>query len=190
MSYFGPRVPSYILKHLIEREAQTFRAYLGVGIDDPVDAFEVANWLGIDVENLQNLSYLDKDICQFLLQNDHWSGLTCHLPNGRIVAILNPSHSMRRRQATLMEEVAHIHLRHSPSSITIDSSTGLMKRAYDRLQEQEAYWFGSATLVPKQGLKALYEHGYTRDDVAEHYGVSRDLVAFRTNLHGLAKRAK
>jgi hypothetical protein len=187
MTYFVPTIPTYKLKHLIEREAQGFRAYLGLRPDEPVDSIEIADWLGIDVTYSDDLVRLSAATRQALVgeHSTQWSGLTCHFPNGIIVTILNPSHSPRRRQATLMEEVAHIHLHHAPSQIATDSMTGLMARTYDARTEMEAYWFGSATLAPKCGLLALYKQGFTPMEIADHYRVSPELITFRTNLCGL-----
>jgi len=89
-----------------------------------------------------------------------------------------------------MEEIAHVHLDHKPSVIALDETTGLLKRTYDRRQEEEAYLFGSAVLVPKGGLQALYKQGCAPDSVATHYGVSHELIVYRTNLHGMKKLVK
>jgi len=189
MTYFPASAPLYILKHLVEREAQRFRAYLGIAADDPVDGYEVAEWMGVDVRYPDGLSYLLDDARRALVHeySDEWSGMTFHLPDGIVVVVLNPTHSPRRRHATLMEEVGHLHLAHKPTTLAADVATGAMRRTYHKRLEQEAYWFGGAVLAPKGGLHMIYKRGGTIDEAADHYGVSTDLVRFRSNLHGLQK---
>ncbi len=191
MPHFDASLPQYILKHHIEREAQAFRCYLGLDADAPVDAVQIAEWLGIDVRYPGDLRYLSHEAHDALIgeHRSQWSGITYHLPGGIIVAVLNPQHSQSRQQATLMEEVAHVHLGHAPSALKIEPQTGSMTRTYDKRCEQEAYWFGSAVLVPKSGLRQLYGLGYTPAAAAAHFGVSDALVTFRTNLCGLGKLA-
>jgi hypothetical protein len=191
MPYFAPSIPPYKLTHLLEREAQRFRAHLGVGPDEPVDAFEVADWFGMEVRYPDELCCLPDATRAALVQQSRteWSGMTFHLPNGIIVTVLNPAHSPRRWQATLMEEVAHVYLGHAPSTIVMDPLSSLLTRTCDKRAEMEAYRFGSAMLVPKCGLIALYKQGYRPMDIANHYGVSYDLVTFRTNLCKLRRLA-
>jgi len=191
MPYFAPAIPLFKLKHLIEREAQRLRVYLGLGPDEPIDAVEVADWLGIEVRYPTGLRDLPEESRKILLgtMRMKWSGLTIHLPNREIIVVLNPTHSKRRRQATLMEEVAHVHLGHEPSTITVDPMTGLMRRSYDKRTETEAYRLGSSMLVPKCGLLALCAQGFSAAAVAEHYCVSPELALFRINLCGLGQRA-
>lgn len=189
MAYFPETIPPYKLKHLIEREAQKFRSYLAFGPAEPVDAFEVARLLGVEIVYPDDLVRLPPALRQLLLGKDRyrWSGVTFYLPGKGEYVLLNPTHSDRRIPATLMEEIAHVHLNHTPSVLQIDAASGLMARTYDRCQEREAYWFGSATLVPKCGLKDVYVQRYSIEDAARHYGVSTELIVFRTNLHGLRK---
>lgn len=192
MAHFSPAIPRYILKHLIEREAQKFRTYLGFSPDDPVDAFEIANLLGVEVVYPDTIRQLRPITRQLLLgtDRDNWSGVTYYIPGKGEYVLLNPTHSDRRTPATLMEELAHIHLAHVPSLLHRDPTTGLTTRTYDSDQEWEAYMFGIATLVPKRGLKDLYVNGFSIDDAARYYGVSPDLITLRTNLHGLRNYVK
>src|SRR5438046_619742 len=50
-----------------------------------------------------------------------------------------------------MEAVAHGHLDHAPSSLTVDLQTDLTLRTDDRQSERERHWFGSAVLVSTCG---------------------------------------
>jgi hypothetical protein len=191
VTFFPRGAPLYILKHLVEREAQNLRAYLGLAPGEPIDPFEVAEWLGLEVQCLSELTHVPRDVIDLLLGESatHWSGMTFHLPDALVITIMNPTHSPGRQAATLMEEVAHLHLGHAPSTVAADGTTGLVRRSYDRRVEEEAYLFGSAMLVPKVGLRDTYASGYSRVDAARYYGVSLPLINYRTNLHGLRKLA-
>src|SRR5579859_6260752 len=191
MTHFPLGTPPYILKHLVEREAQNFRTYLGFDEVEPLDALEVAELLGLDVRDPAKLLLLDASTRAALATRDRdkWSGMTFYLPNGDVVTVLNPTHSRARRNATLLEEVSHVHLRHASSALAVDPRTGLLTRSYDPLTEREAYWFGTAVLVPKLGLKQLYGRGLDLVAAARHYDVSLDLVRMRSQLHGLPRRA-
>jgi hypothetical protein len=187
VSIFPPAAPHYILKHLVEKEARRLRAYLGLDAGGPVDPLEIAGMLGIEVVSPAALCQLSPETLRFLVGDAAraWSGLGCHLPDGTVVVVLNPVHSERRRRATLMEEIGHVHLRHRPSAITRHTPTGLLRRSYDRRQEEEAYLLGSAILVPKAELRSLLAAGWSLDAAADHYRVSEELVRFRANLHQL-----
>jgi hypothetical protein len=189
VSYFPQNVPSYKLKHLVERKAQEIRAYLGFSPEEPIDPFDVAEMLGLDVVQLVDVPRLPPDVATVLLgaHRDKWSGMTFYLPNGFTVVVLNSTNSPRRQAATLMEEVAHDQLHHAPSIVAVDAASGLTQRSCDRRIESEAYGVGSAILAPKVGLRAAYQRGLSMMGAADHFGASVDLIRYRSNLHGLSK---
>jgi hypothetical protein len=82
-----------------------------------------------------------------------------------------------------MEELVHIDLQHPPSQIM--RSGGLAMRSYNKTNETQAYWIGTAALVTRQRLQLAEQDGATREVLAKECGVSRDLVKFREQVTGI-----
>jgi len=133
---------------------------------------------------LENFSEADR---RHLLQtaSDSWSGgvYPKPLPNGKLVCIINPSHHRRRNRITLMEEVVHIHRRHTPSGLR-DVMPGLRLREYHADQEEEAYGVGAATLLPWAQFYHVLDAGIEVPDVAERFDVTEALVEYRIKITG------
>ena len=114
---------------------------------------------------------------------ESWSAGSIHLPQGGVAILLNPTHSQTRKYATLMEELAHIHLDHSPSQLIIVN--GMAVRSFKKTQETQAYWVGSAALVPLAVLQDAQLNQVSRMEVAHSCKVSQALVGFRENVTGI-----
>ena len=181
----------------------------------------------IDFESIEGLS----DETRSHLLGDgakEWSGGACSrpLPNGWRLVILNPAHGKHRNRATLMEEVSHVFLGHTPNRLAIVKSdslspwerdgererslaakrkkekvssfaatshhpnplpkgegTGkLVARDYNHDDEEAAYAIGAAALVPYTALRRFVMDGRTADQIARHFGVSRQLVEYRIKV--------
>jgi hypothetical protein len=59
-----------------------------------------------------------------------------HPDTGRPVIVLNCGRPVRRRMATLMEELAHLLLDHTPSRIGLDPKLGVVRRSFNRSGER------------------------------------------------------
>ena len=121
---------------------------------------------------------------------DKWSGgAASHtLPGGERLIILNPTHSKVRQRATLMEEVSHLFLGHTPSKLQVerrDKQGRIIARDYNNEIEEEAYSTGAAALVPFTSLRQMIRKGKTSREIAEHFGVSRPLVEYRMKVSRL-----
>ena len=68
--------------------------------------------------------------------------------------IMNCGRPIRRRTATLMEELAHLLLKHEPTRIEIDPRLGIVRRSYNREQEHEAYDRAQRSSYPSSGFSA------------------------------------
>jgi hypothetical protein len=55
-------------------------------------------------------------------------------------------------------------------------------RSYKKSQETQAYWTGSAALVPLALMKQSQATGIQREALAKHCGVSVDLIKFRETI--------
>jgi Zn-dependent peptidase ImmA (M78 family) len=114
-----------------------------------------------------------------------WSGGASRpLPDGFRLVFLNPNHSRERQAATLMEEICHVILGHSPTRLMHEeeSGKGIRFRNFDKNQEEVAYSVGAATLIPYYPLKCAVNSGLNAEAIARRFGVSRVLVEYRLKV--------
>lgn len=105
---------------------------------------------------------------------------------GRRHIIHNDFHSAVRQNSNIMHEVAHIVLRHPPTS----PLNGAELRNYDSEVESEAKELSFALLVPKPAALLAVERFDSLADAAKHFGVSVGLLTYRvriTDANGWAK---
>ena len=121
---------------------------------------------------------------------DDWSGVGLgESPyDGAALILLNPSHALTRRRATLMEEIVHIVLKHPKSALTRESGAAPWKRAHDPSVEDEAFTVGAACLMPYPEIfHAIRDTHDSATTIAERYGVSVPCVQFRIKRAGLSR---
>jgi hypothetical protein len=63
-------------------------------------------------------------------------------------------------------------------------SDGLHVRDYDEASEQEAYGVGAAALIPWSQLFHHLYSGATKDELAEEFDVTVQLIQYRINITG------
>jgi hypothetical protein len=103
-----------------------------------------------------------------------------HPDTGQPLIILNCGKPARRRRATLMEELSHLLLNHKPSRVGLDAKLGIVRRSFDRQQENEAYDLGAALLVPKERIQRdVKELALLGGEIADTHGCSVQLVEYR-----------
>jgi hypothetical protein len=122
---------------------------------------------------------------------NNWSGgVYPHpLPNGDLVCILNPFQSPRRQKITLMEEISHIYLDHTPSGVACTVS-GVEVREYHKDQEAEAYGVGAAALLPWHSFFKAIDAGKTIEALAELHNVAPELIEYRVKVTGASNLYK
>lgn len=177
-----------------EMRAIALREFAGLpSPNSPLDPFELARYANLLVVSFDDLVPLlsEKTALHLVGEGkDSWSGgaASAQLPDGRRIIILNPTHGDRRQRATLMEEISHVFLGHTPSRLAIARSGSDGKpqaRDYDAAIEEEAYATGAAALVPYAGLRKQIEAGKSSNHIARHYRVSRALVEYRIKVSRL-----
>jgi Zn-dependent peptidase ImmA (M78 family) len=150
-----------------------------------LNPYTLAGAMNVLVLSPEDIARLSPTDLHHLLVADprSWSAGSIRLHNGRVVVVLNPTHAETRTRATLMEELAHIHLGHKPSQlIVLEGLTSV--RSFNKSQETAAYWVGAAALIPRIVLRRAQEDGVDRSTLAQDYGVSTALVAFREKVTG------
>lgn len=168
-----------------EEQALVLRRRANLGALEPLDPWALAPDFGIVIAGLETLEGVDPDDREHLQSVDPrvWSGGGTPLPDGRLVVLLNPCQTRERAAATIMEEVAHAHLRHKPS--LEQHSNGLIGRRFDEEAEDEAYWTGTAALLPGKAVARAVWMGEAAESLARRYGVSTDLVKFHIKIRRL-----
>ena len=166
-----------------ERKAIEVRRFAGIGPSQRLDPFRLARLLNLRVINLADVGQLSDQSRECLAGSDNWSGGTSMpLPDGSRVIVINERQSPERQAATLMEEICHTLLGHTPSIISAGGNGG---RSYDRAIEEEAYAVGAAALLPYQALSESLSRGDSIAKMAKHFGVTRSLVEYRIRVLGL-----
>lgn len=177
-----------------EIRARGLRQFAGLLSDaEPLDPFKLAHHANLLVAPYDAIEPLLSDETKTHLIGDgknSWSGgAASHtLPGGQRLIILNPTHSMARQRATLMEEVCHVFLGHQPSRLAIrnkNKNGETIARDYNESIEEEAYSTGTAALVPYTALKRMVNEGKTVSEIARHFRVSKPLVEFRIKVSRL-----
>ena len=187
-------LPASAKRRQFELRALGLRDFAGVTGDQPLDPFALARFANLLVVDFDTIQGLSSEAREHLLGDGagQWSGGACSqpLPDGSRLVILNPQHGKQRNRATLMEEVAHVFLGHTPNRLAVvgaDKSAGkktqrTLARDYNHDDEEAAYAIGSAALVPDAGLRRRVRKGRTAQEIARQFQVSRQLVEYRIKV--------
>jgi Zn-dependent peptidase ImmA (M78 family) len=151
--------------------------------DERLNPFELAHYANLFVVPFEKLeSLLSEESLKQLIGDgkETWSGGACSqaLPSGEKLIVLNPTHHINRQHATLMEEISHVFLGHTPSRLAVGNKT----RDYHAEIEEEAYGVGAAALVPFSALRRMIKQGKTSREIARRFVVSQLLVEFRMKI--------
>jgi len=178
--------PSLTSRRPWEDTAEDIRKSLGLRDDEALDPFTV-QLDRVERIDAKNVKRVDETALRQLLGPGapEWSAATIPLNDQRLdwVIVLNNAHTVERRRATLMEEYCHLLLGHDMT--TISAQEGVTFRDYRQEFEQEAYYVGAAILVPRSDLQRRLGLKQKAEEIAEHFGVSRELVEFRIKRLGL-----
>lgn len=182
-----------------ELRALGLRDFARAREDVPLDPFALARFANLLVVDFDQIEGLSAEARERLLGSAaaEWSGGACSraLPDGSKIIILNPQHGKQRRNATLMEEICHVFLGHTPNRLAVvaaDTSARAVARDYRKADEEAAYGIGAAALLPFGSLRRFVLHNKSASEIARHFRVSQPLVEYRlkvTRLWSLYKSA-
>ena len=180
-------LPPTAKRRVHERIALKIREFAGVPIDQPLNPWKLAPYVKIRVMNLRDVKGLSEESRRVLLGDSgkSWSGgATRPLPDGSRLVFLNPNHSRERQAATLMEEICHVMLGHSPTRLMLheQSDKAVNFRNFDENQEEVAFAVGAAALVPYFTLRHAVMSGLSAEKIARRLVVSRVLVEYRIKV--------
>lgn len=168
-----------------ERLSLDARQQLGIAPHAPLDPWAYATHVGVVVLDFRDLDIPPPSVTQLTVKDgDSWSGMT--IKEGNTIAIvLNPSHAQTRLRSTLMHELSHIVLKHTPSSVQVSPNGLLLLSDYSDDQEAEADWLSAAMLIPRDALMRLRSKGKSSDEIAAFFEVSGQLCEWRLRTTGV-----
>lgn len=168
-----------------ERTAERVRGELKLGAVAPLDSRELARHLGLEVRSAADLVAMHKLEALEALQPGAFSACTFELP-ARKVVVWNPLATPARTQSDIAHESSHVILEHSVQQLErIGDFTFL---SCDPDEEQEANWLAGCLLLPRSLLVKVVRATPNPDELAERFGVSREMVNFRLRATGVLRQ--
>ena len=167
-------------KWRIENTAATIRR--GVGLDQltVLDPSLLVDRLDAELFHLSDLIVDDEVALRRARRIGFDGAASSHPESGRPLILINCGKPRRRRMATLMEELAHLLLKHEPCRIAPHPELGIIQRTFDRQQEHEAYDLGAALLLPKERIQSdVKDLECLISEIADEHGCSEELVTYR-----------
>jgi transcriptional regulator with XRE-family HTH domain len=178
-------------KDEMEIMANAFRKDVGLSENEPLDPFRL-KIEGVDLIDIATLTNIDDQFKNQLLDsgNQNWSAMSVPLEEGkdRWAVVWNTSQSKKRQRVSLLEEMWHILLGHKLTRIT--KVADVYGRTFAEIEEHDAYYLASATLLPAVVIRNLVGEKKNIAEVAERYGTTTELVEYRIKRLGLWQRYK
>jgi hypothetical protein len=171
-----------------ERIGLELRGELNLGSRGRLEPGLLAEHLCVPVRTLRDLANVAREDVRYLLGRGRsaFSAVTVYVGRFKRLVITNPAHASTRQMSSLCHELSHIVLDHEAEApVSIDGA-----RAWNGPQEREADWLAGCLLIPQEAAHAAAAEGQSDDDVAQAFGVSRDLAAWRMNTTGARIRAQ
>jgi Zn-dependent peptidase ImmA (M78 family) len=173
-------------KEELEHVAEKFRKDLHLASDQPLDSLKL-EVEGITVYKLTQTSLLEAGLVYKLRTNSssEWSAMSVPLDvtGDKWAVLLNDCHTQERQRVTILEEYWHILLGHKLTKIArVAEAYG---RTYDKVEEHDAYYLASATLLPKAAIEKAVKAKRNSADIAKTFGTSVELVDYRIKRLGL-----
>ena len=169
-----------------ERIARRVRTDLGFGVAQSVAPEALAEMLGIEVRAGDELVSRERFQELQRIQPDAVSACTLQPSSNRLVVVYNPLSAQTRRQSDVAHEIAHVLLAHELSRL--EKLGDLTFFSCDPIQEEEANWLSGCLLLPRTLLMAEVRGGADATDIADKYGVSKDLAQYRLRVTGVVRQ--
>lgn len=174
-----------------EKLAKHYREKLNIHPCAPLCAFKLAKHLQVPIYSATEFLKLPHEIN--LLSGTSgsdcgWSALTMITKAGNRIIIHNPFHSVARQQSDMMHELAHIICKHEYDQQHYDFDIPFGMREFNELQEEEAKCLGSTLQLATPCLLWAQKRNMTQEEIAGHFNSSMEMVKYRLNMTGIAKR--
>lgn len=172
-----------------DRLASAIRAELGLGVHDPLDPRRLAEEYGVPICAITDLvkGGADPGSVHRLTVVDPgcFSAGTVFAGTSRLI-IFNPAHPDGRLANSLAHELAHLLLEHTPGPAIGPGGC----RVWDPEMEGQADLLAAVLLVPRDAALACARVGLPHPIGAARFGVSADLMRWRTDHTGAARQAQ
>lgn len=166
-----------------------YRQQLSISKFDPLDAFELAKHLQIEVFTLNEIFISNPDNAHFKHLSEPSNFSATWMPNsdGDKIIIHNTSHSSYRQQSNIMHELSHIILGHEiPEEYArLAAQFGLI--CYDPKAEQEAKYLGGCLQITRPGLQWAIKR-FNHDEISKYYSASMEMVRYRLGVTGVERQ--
>lgn len=167
--------------------SRQIRNELGLKYSDPLNPFELANYLGIKVVPISDFRH-DVPLAIDHFQSSgkfEFSAATIFLGTQRFI-IHNDIHAAGRQSSNIAHELSHGLLQHPQAAPLND----LGCRIWDQTIESEADWLGAALLITEEAALKIARDNLPIKTAANLYGVTEQMIRFRLNVTGSRRRVK
>jgi len=176
-------------KSEVEKIAIEIRNELGLSLSQPLNAYSLADHLGIPIVKLNDLrdQGASKTSIRQLTGRGRGEFSAVSVFDGtRCLIVVNESHAPTRLSNTITHELSHLILGHEPSSPIGMGGC----RKWDEVQEDEANWLAGELLVPRVTALAIARRQVDVKMAARRLGISEKLLKWRLNHSGASKQAE
>lgn len=170
-------------KSYCERAVTSLRAELELQDEHPLDMDVLARHLEIPVYSLGAfLKLAGRDRSEQGLQALYqcFSAVT-YFDGPRRTIVCNEEHTHARHRSNLAHELAHA-LLHHPPQIGLDPVD-------DQQHEEQATWFGGVLMLTATQAVRIVRDRMNLTHATERYQLSGEMLRFRLNVTGAARRA-
>jgi transcriptional regulator with XRE-family HTH domain len=183
--------PISLTKDEMEAKAESFRKDLNLSDDEALDPF-CLKIKGVRIMSLEQIDGISEALKYQLLNSarGQWDAMSVPLEEGldKWAVVWNSHPSRNRQRVSLLEEIWHILLGHRLTKIT--KFAEVYGRTFDEVEEHDAYYLASATLLPATVIRKLVEECIDVSEVAKKYGTTIELVEYRIKRLGLWQQYK
>jgi hypothetical protein len=172
-----------------ERLTALVRAELGLEVDDRLDPRRLADEYGVPVVSITDLiaeGARPVSIHQLTVVDPGSFSAGTVLSGSNRLIIFNPVHADGRLANSLTHELAHLLLELAPGPAIGPGGC----RVWDREMEAEADLLAATLLVPRDAALACARLGLPHAIGAARFGVSTEVMRWRTNHSGAARQAQ
>lgn len=170
-----------------ERTAERLRKEMRLSKYDPLPARDLAAHMNVLVIKASELD-IEPERLALIQGKAHlrieWFAATLIGPDGKPRIVHNCGCAPTRQESDLMHELSHVLCGHQHERE--ESYFGFPMRVYNPKHEEEAACLGATLQLPKPALLWKMKEGWSDEEIAEHYGASPSMVAFRKRQSGAA----